>query len=456
VRALFLAALLAVASCGRDNLNPPIRPNPPILGNEIVFTSNRGADGLMDLYASNADGTGFHRLTSDSSYDGESRWSPDGTKIAFVHGNGDSLNVFVMNADGTNRTRLTNRYEVRGPCWSPDGSQIAYQSGHSYGQGNPNQLWVMDADGTAPHVVIDYDSLNGANQISWTPRNTFLGVDGFNLLEFDADGKNKRQIMPLRLYSFEVFPRMSPDGTKVLGIEIDHEGASAVAWKIPALDEDWKQRMWDGNCTRSDPAIACARAQDLLAYGYDQPPAVHVRRLSDGVLLWRDDRPPQGRDLSGRGLVFSHAGDRLYAVTQYYATAFKHIVTAYDAANGAVLWEHDAGKDIARVLVTPDDTTVIALFRTVQLLRASDGKLLAERPVPVEKQVIQAYAISPVGELFIGGDGFAELIDVASGDVVDRWTFTAKRFATCATFSADGTRLFIGTNAAAIYCYERR
>src|SRR6185503_3608389 len=56
--------------------------------------------------------------------------------------------------------------------------------------------------------------LNGANQISWTPRNTFLGVDGFNLLEFDADGKNKRQIMPLRLYSFEVFPRMSPDGTK--------------------------------------------------------------------------------------------------------------------------------------------------------------------------------------------------------------------------------------------------
>jgi len=216
VRALFLAALLAVASCGRDNLNPPIRPNPPILGNEIVFTSNRGADGLMDLYASNADGTGFHRLTSDSSYDGESRWSPDGTKIAFVHGNGDSLNVFVMNADGTNRTRLTNRYEVRGPCWSPDGSQIAYQSGHSYGQGNPNQLWVMDADGTAPHVVIDYDSLNGANQISWTPRNTFLGVDGFNLLEFDADGKNKRQIMPLRLYSFEVFPRMSPDGTKIV------------------------------------------------------------------------------------------------------------------------------------------------------------------------------------------------------------------------------------------------
>ncbi|HKQ19856.1 MAG TPA: hypothetical protein VJW75_08940 [Candidatus Eisenbacteria bacterium] len=154
-------------------------------------------------------------MTSDTLYDGESRWSPDGTKIAFVHHNGDSLNVFVMNADGTNRTRLTNRYEVRGPCWSPDGSQIAYQSGHSYGQGNPNQLWVMNADGTAPHVVIDYDSLNGANQISWTPRNTFLGVDGFNLLEFDADGKNRRQIMPLRLYSFEVYPRMSPDGTKI-------------------------------------------------------------------------------------------------------------------------------------------------------------------------------------------------------------------------------------------------
>lgn len=238
----------------------------------------------------------------------------------------------------------------------------------------------------------------------------------------------------------------------VLGIEIDREGAFAVAWSVPGLDERWRLRVWTGNCVRSDPAYASHG--DRVAVGYDQPPAVHVRRIGDGATLWLDDRPAPGRDLSGRGLAFSPAGDRLYAVTQHYSDTFHHVVTAYEAASGSVLWTHDAGADVARVVATDD--AVIALFRTIQVLDPADGRLVAERAVPVENRVIQACALSPQGELFLGGEGFALLVDPRSGEELDRWPFPAKRFPTSATFSSDGNCLFLGTNGAVILCYRRR
>src|SRR5262249_49688414 len=149
--------------------------------------------------------------------------------------------------------------------------------------------------------------------------------------------------------------------------------------------------------------------QDVVAYGYDRVPVVHVRRISDGALCWQDERPSPGRDPTTRGLAF--AGDRLYAITQHYAERFHHVVTAYDSTTGHVIWEHDAPGEISRVVVTGD--TVIALFRTI-LVFDKNGELLAERPVPVDKQVIQAYAMSPQGELFLGGEGFAQLVDATS------------------------------------------
>jgi Tol biopolymer transport system component len=48
---------------------------------KIVFASNR--DGSMQIYVMNADGTGQTRLTNDGSNNDNPRWSPNGTKILF-------------------------------------------------------------------------------------------------------------------------------------------------------------------------------------------------------------------------------------------------------------------------------------------------------------------------------------------------------------------------------------
>ncbi len=82
-------------------------------GTEIAFTSNR--DGNDEIYVMNADGSNQTRLTYNDAYDGMPAWSPDGTRIAFESrrdSNGSA--IYVMNADGSNQTQLTKR-----PWWSP-------------------------------------------------------------------------------------------------------------------------------------------------------------------------------------------------------------------------------------------------------------------------------------------------------------------------------------------------
>jgi len=38
---------------------------------------------------------------------GDPAWSPDGTKIAFVFGEGYDNDIWLMNADGSNQAKLT-------------------------------------------------------------------------------------------------------------------------------------------------------------------------------------------------------------------------------------------------------------------------------------------------------------------------------------------------------------
>jgi hypothetical protein len=51
------------------------------------------------------DGTDPRRLIEDAMF---GRWSPDGTRIAYVGGEPPELAVFVMSADGTGKERLTD------------------------------------------------------------------------------------------------------------------------------------------------------------------------------------------------------------------------------------------------------------------------------------------------------------------------------------------------------------
>ena len=75
---------------------------------KIAFESTR--DGNDEIYVMNADGTGQTRLTNNAAHDFRPSWSPNGSKIAFVSDRDGNFEIYVMNADGTGQTNLSNSF----------------------------------------------------------------------------------------------------------------------------------------------------------------------------------------------------------------------------------------------------------------------------------------------------------------------------------------------------------
>jgi Tol biopolymer transport system component len=130
-----------------NEFQPAFSPN----GERMAFTSNQ--DGNNEIYVMNSDGTDPSRLTNNLAIDSRSVFSPDGDKIAFSRREPASPDpgmrtddIYVMNANGTNQTRLT--FAPRADThanFSPDGQKLAFSSNRD---GGNSEIYVMNADGT--------------------------------------------------------------------------------------------------------------------------------------------------------------------------------------------------------------------------------------------------------------------------------------------------------------------
>ena len=157
-------------------------------GDKIVFTSTR--DGDIELYSMNLDGSGVKRLTHEIGYDGGAYYNNDGTKIVYRASRPKtdeekkefkdlldeglvrphSLDIYVMDADGTNNIQVTNNGAANfAPFFFPDGNRIIFCSNMDDPQGRDFNLYAINVDGT------------GLERITYS--NTF---DGFPMFSFDG------------------------------------------------------------------------------------------------------------------------------------------------------------------------------------------------------------------------------------------------------------------------------
>jgi TolB protein len=131
------------------------------------------------LVVQSQDGGVSYRITVDAR-DTSPAWSPDGGRVAFTRRQHDHWEVYAVDADGRNPSRLTDtppkpNSEVgnsAAPAWSPEGGYLAYLTDHR----GEWEIWIMRADGGAQRpmfeaalddLTLEYAHL-GERAISWT------------------------------------------------------------------------------------------------------------------------------------------------------------------------------------------------------------------------------------------------------------------------------------------------
>ena len=84
-------------------------------------------------------------------------WSPDGKQIAFGGAFAGNADIYVMNADGTDQTRITsNPAQDSYPAFSPNGKYIAFSSTRGNAEGSfEEDIWKMKSDGSNPTQLTD-------------------------------------------------------------------------------------------------------------------------------------------------------------------------------------------------------------------------------------------------------------------------------------------------------------
>ena len=185
------------------------------LGGQIVFHSKRS--GNFDIWLMNADGSDQRQLTNDPALDVEPAWGPGGKHIVFVTARDDplKLSLYVMDADGGDQHKLVSTPGglCMGPVWSPDRARIAFFSNVD---GN-FELYIVNADGT------DLTNLtnNPANDSrpSWSPdgkRLVFVSDrdDGENIYILDLSSGTVTRLTTG--YYTDNLPHWSPDSKTIL------------------------------------------------------------------------------------------------------------------------------------------------------------------------------------------------------------------------------------------------
>lgn len=186
-------------------------------GNTIVF------DLLGDIFLIPVQGGQAQPLTAGMAWDMQPRFSPDGSRIAFISDRDGADNLWVMDRDGSNPAQLSREdfRLVHSPAWEPGGQFLAvrkhYTRQRSLGAG---EIWMYHLDGGAGvQVVPRRTDQKDINEPAFSPDGRYLyfsedGTTGENF-EYNRDPHGT-------IYQIK---RLDRDSGEVLGLVAGHGGA---------------------------------------------------------------------------------------------------------------------------------------------------------------------------------------------------------------------------------------
>jgi Tol biopolymer transport system component len=207
-----------------DDADKPLR---------IVFYSDR--DGDDDIYVMEADGSGVTQLTNEDGRDYEPATSPDSEQVLFASQRvgGGSSHLYVIDIDGSDARQLT----FGGPAppdrrlddyaeWSPDGGTIVFQRTMIPDGGKPYaDIWLLDVESGEETPLTETTEF-------WDSTPSF-SADGETIL-FESNRTGDFQIYRMPAEGGEATPvfetpgidtsaKESPDGTQIAFVS-DRDG----------------------------------------------------------------------------------------------------------------------------------------------------------------------------------------------------------------------------------------
>jgi Tol biopolymer transport system component len=159
-------------------------------------------------------------------------FAPDGKTVSFVHADGGSASIDLVDANGSHERVLLPRVSPQHLAWSPDGTNLAYDTDTS--------IWRVDLATATPVRLTTDDPTHDVQswQPAWSPDGNTIAYSRFQtcfrctaIWLINSDGTSPRQI-------YDAFqarrPTFSPHGTRLAlslanDLVIDLEGNSIVA-----------------------------------------------------------------------------------------------------------------------------------------------------------------------------------------------------------------------------------
>src|SRR5438105_3303908 len=266
-------------------------------GTKIAFRSNRDYDDaqrytiyIMNYQSRNVQRLLLNQLAGLCAGIGDFDWSPDGSKFALTVISGEnscqapfSTNIYTANTDGSGLVRLTNDVNVSNssPTWSPDGSQIAFLSGD--GDRGYTNIHVMSADGSNRRQILSSYSWTA----HWSPDGSkILFAYARQVYTIKPDGTDLRQLTrPPTYYSFG---RWSPDGRRIAVVrDVQNYGGGNA---IFVMDTDGNGEQNISNHVIKTTGDGGVDWQPLLAPANEPPPS--VLGFDSGIYLAMYPNPP--------------------------------------------------------------------------------------------------------------------------------------------------------------------
>ena len=221
-----------------DEYMPAFSPD----GKSIAFATERTRGGMMlppvqasgsdpsraSIYLMDIDGRNQRPLVDADGADRAPVFSPNGQKIAFESKaptqdppstpgsteNNDTLEIYVIDIDGTHKTQLThNDVDDGHPTWSPNGKQIAFSSMVD----GIYQIFIIDAAGGTAKQLTFSDASHYHPTFSSDGKRIIYVSNAHNhytLWMMNADGTNKTQLTNHIGAHFE--PSLSRDGKRLV------------------------------------------------------------------------------------------------------------------------------------------------------------------------------------------------------------------------------------------------